>query len=72
MVKERSMPEEIAEDQFVTQQPEKSKVSKGKAILITILFMLILLAIIVGAFLWYVDANYLWCDFFGFLINGCY
>jgi hypothetical protein len=72
MVKERSMPEEIAEDQFVMQQPEKSKISKGKAILITILFMLILLAIIVGAFLWYVDANYLWCDFFGFLINGCY
>jgi len=24
-----------------------------------------------SAFLWYVDANYLWCDVFGTLISGC-
>jgi hypothetical protein len=24
-----------------------------------------------GAFLWYVDANFLWCDVFGGLIAGC-
>lgn len=72
MVKERTSPEEISEDQFVMQSTEKTKISKGKAIAITIIFMLLLLAIIVGAFLWYVDANYLWCDFFGFLIDGCY
>ena len=71
MVKERPASEQITEDQFVSPKSEKSKISKGKAILITIFFMLFLLAIIVGAFLWYVDTNYLWCDFFGFLINGC-
>ena len=67
MVSEPEAPKIIAEDQMI----EKKKMSRGKAIAITIFFMLILLAVIIGAFLWYVDANYLWCDFFGFLIEGC-
>ena len=67
MVSEPETTKVIAKDKFKV----KGKMSKGKAIGITIFFMLILLAIIIGAFLWYVDANYLWCDFFGFLIKGC-
>jgi hypothetical protein len=45
--------------------------SKYKGLLIGCAVVLLLGVCVVIAGLWYIDANYLWCDIFGSIIPGC-
>lgn len=40
-------------------------------ILLIVLGILVFCGLLIGGFLWYVDANSLWCNFFGFLFAAC-
>lgn len=52
-------------------QEEVSWVQQNKTLLIGCSVVFVLAVCVLIALFWYIDANYLWCNFFGWIIPGC-
>jgi hypothetical protein len=62
---------EISEMPVVREKAVAAMPFYRNSVVIWIAAIGLLGVIALGAFLWYVDANFLWCDVFGGLIAGC-
>lgn len=67
----RKQPQQFAGKVPASPAPEAEAKGRNRTLLIGCGVLLVIGICVVAAGLYYIDANYLWCDVFGFLIPGC-